>query len=73
MENLITNKKIKHKDMLEKLKLLQEHKKKIEFEIQKLKEIIDEFETIYMFDKIYPIDPVDPIVPIDLIDLIIDN
>ena len=38
--------------MIEKLELLQNEQKKIEFKIKRLKESIDEFETIHLFDNL---------------------
>jgi hypothetical protein len=45
-------KKIKYDNMIEKLELLQNEQKKIEFKIKRLKESIDEFETIHLFDNL---------------------
>ena len=50
MENS-TEKKIKYNNII-KLKLLQDQKKKLEFRIKRLKENIDEFETIHLFDNV---------------------
>ena len=44
------NKKNKYNDMVEKLELLQNQKKNLEFRIKRLKENIDEFETNHLYD-----------------------
>ena len=44
--------KNKYNDMIEKLELLQNQKKNLEFRIKRLIENIDEFETNHLYDSI---------------------
>lgn len=46
-------KKNKYDNMIIRLELLEEQKKKLEFKIKRLKEYIDEFETNHLFLELF--------------------